>query len=64
MILEKKIEYFKCHNIIIHTYEEKESDVRFATQIVADIYKDNFDIVIVVSADNNMIPAIESAKET
>ena len=36
--LKKEIECFKCHNII-HTYEEKESDVRIATQIVADAFQ-------------------------
>jgi hypothetical protein len=35
--MRKEIECFKCHHII-RTYEEKESDVRIATQIVADAY--------------------------
>jgi uncharacterized LabA/DUF88 family protein len=60
--LRKEIECFKCHNII-HTYEEKETDVRIATQIVADAYQKNCDIAIVVSADSDMIPAIELAKD-
>lgn len=60
--LKKEIECFKCHNII-HTYEEKESDVRIATQIVADAYQKNCDVSIVVSADSDMVPAIELAKE-
>jgi uncharacterized LabA/DUF88 family protein len=60
--LKKEIECFKCHNII-HTYEEKETDVRIATQIVADAYQKNCDIAIVVSADSDMVPAIELAKE-
>ena len=53
---------FKCHNII-HTYEEKESDVRIATQIVADAFQHNCDLAIIVSADSDMIPAVELAKE-
>ncbi len=60
--LKKQITCFNCQNII-HTHEEKESDVRFATQIVADAYQKNCDIAIVVSADSDMIPAIELAKE-
>lgn len=60
--LKKEIECFKCHNII-HTYEEKESDVRIATQIVADAYQRNCDLAIIVSADSDMIPAVELAKE-
>lgn len=60
--LRKEIKCFKCGNII-HTYEEKESDVRIATQIVADAYKKNCDISIIVSADSDMIPAVELAIE-
>jgi uncharacterized LabA/DUF88 family protein len=46
---------------LIQTYEEKESDVRIATQIVNDANNHNCDIAIVVSADSDMIPAIELA---
>ena len=60
--LKKSITCFKCGNII-HTHEEKETDVRIATQIVADAYQKNCDISIVVSADSDMIPAIELATE-
>ena len=58
--LKKEITCFKCGNVI-HTYEEKETDVRIATQIVADAYQKNGDAAIVVSADSDMIPAIELA---
>ena len=60
--LKKSITCFRCGNII-HTHEEKETDVRIATQIVADAYQKNCDISIVVSADSDMIPAIELATE-
>jgi uncharacterized LabA/DUF88 family protein len=59
--LRKEITCFRCGNVI-HTYEEKESDVRIATQIVADAYEKNCDIAIIVSADSDMIPAVELAK--
>ena len=36
--LKKSITCFRCGNVI-HTYEEKETDVRIATQIVADAYQ-------------------------
>ena len=58
--MKKEITCFKCGNVI-HTYEEKETDVRIATQIVADAYQKNCDAAIVVSADSDMIPAIELA---
>lgn len=60
--LKKPFQCFNCHRTI-HTHEEKETDVRIATQIVADAYKKNCDIAIVVSADSDMIPAIELALE-
>lgn len=37
--------------------------MRIATQIVADAYRKNCDVAIVVSADSDMIPAIELAIE-
>lgn len=46
----------------ITTYEEKESDVRIATQIVQDAFDKSCDVAIVVSADSDMIPAIELAR--
>ena len=60
--LKKKIECFKCHNII-NTFEEKETDVRISTQIVADAYQKNCDAAIIVSADSDLIPAIELSYE-
>ena len=60
--LKKDIVCFNCQ-YVIHTYEEKESDVRLATQIVADAYQKKCDIAIVVSADSDMTPAIELAIE-
>lgn len=54
-----------CRNCgyTIRTYEEKESDVRIATQVVADAYKKKCDVAIIVSADSDMIPAVELALE-
>ena len=60
--LKKKITCFNCGNII-NTYEEKESDVRIATQIVSDAYEKNCDVAIIVSADSDMIPSVELAKQ-
>lgn len=60
--LKKNIKCFNCGNVI-HTHEEKETDVRIATQIVADAYEKNCDVAIIVSADSDMIPAVELAKQ-
>ena len=58
--LRKTITCFNC-GYLIQTYEEKESDVRIATQIVNDANNHLCDIAVVVSADSDMIPAIELA---
>lgn len=60
--LKKDIRCNNCGNTI-HTYEEKETDVRIATQIINDVYKDKCDITIIVSADSDIIPAIETIRE-
>lgn len=59
--LKKNIVCRKC-GYTINTHEEKETDVRIATQIVSDAYEHRCDIAIVVSADSDMVPAIEIAK--
>ena len=59
--IPKDIICYKCGNVI-HTHEEKETDARIVTQIIADAYENHCDIAIVVSADSDMIPAIEIAK--
>ncbi len=58
--LKKEITCRNC-GYTIRTYEEKESDVRIATQIVADAFQKVCDISIVVSADSDMVPAVELA---
>ena len=58
--INKQIKCYRCGNII-YTHEEKETDVRIATQIVADAYQKKCEVTIIVSADSDMIPAIEIA---
>ena len=58
----KTIQCYHCGNTI-QTYEEKESDVRIATQIVNDANNHNCDVAILVSADSDMLPAVELALE-
>lgn len=48
---------------MIHSFEEKETDVRIATRILSDAYKKRSDIVVIVSADSDLIPPIELIKE-
>jgi uncharacterized LabA/DUF88 family protein len=45
------------------SFEEKETDVRIASQIINDVYKNRCDISVIVSADSDLIPSIEIARE-
>lgn len=60
--LKKNITCTNCGSMI-HTYEEKETDVRIATQIINDVYKKRCDITIIVSADSDIIPSVELIRE-
>lgn len=56
--LQKKIKCQSCQQSYI-TYEEKESDVRLATAMISDVVKGKCDTSILVSADSDIIPAID-----
>ena len=60
--LTKDIECRFCHNII-HSYEEKETDVRMATTMMADAYRKRCDLSVIISADSDLVPSIERIKE-
>jgi uncharacterized LabA/DUF88 family protein len=60
--LTKNIECRFCKNII-HTYEEKETDVRIATSMLADVYQQKCDLSVLISADSDLVPPIERIKE-
>lgn len=52
----------KCGEIH-KTFEEKETDVKIATNMIADVVNDRCDISILVSADSDLIPPIDFIKE-
>ena len=60
--LKKEIVCKYCGGTI-HTHEEKETDVRIATQIISDAFNKRCDIAIIVSADSDLIPPIELIRE-
>lgn len=45
------------------TYEEKETDVSIAANLVADASRQLYDTALIISADSDLIPAIKAAKE-
>ena len=50
-------------NQINPSFEEKETDVRIATTMLADVYQKRCDITMLVSADSDLVPPIERIKE-
>ena len=60
--LKKDIACKYCGRIN-HSFEEKETDVRIATAMLADVYQERCDITMLVSADSDLVPPIERIKE-
>ena len=57
----KRLQCRSCGHTRI-SYEEKESDVSLAVQLVEDAAVDLFDHALVVSGDSDMTPAIKSVR--
>ena len=60
--LTKNITCKYCNKVNI-SFEEKETDVRIATTMLADVYQKRCDLTMLVSADSDLVPTIERIKE-
>lgn len=60
--LQKQLVCRNCKDTIVQ-YEEKETDVRIATQMLSDVVNKKCDITILVSADSDLVPPIEAIRE-
>jgi uncharacterized LabA/DUF88 family protein len=60
--LTKDITCKFCYKVN-HSFEEKETDVRIATAMLADVYQERCDVTVLVSADSDLVPPIERIKE-
>jgi uncharacterized LabA/DUF88 family protein len=60
--LTKDITCKYCHRVN-HSFEEKETDVRIATTMLADVYQKRCDVTLLVSADSDLVPSMERIKE-
>ncbi|MDY0082582.1 MAG: NYN domain-containing protein [Ignavibacteriaceae bacterium] len=58
--LEKTINY---NGQLVRTFEEKETDVHIAVQMIRDIVLDQCDISVLISADSDLIPPINFINE-
>lgn len=59
---KRKTKCSKCSKWF-NRQQEKETDVRLATAIVADAFDNLYDTLMLVSADADLVPAIEYVKE-
>jgi uncharacterized LabA/DUF88 family protein len=57
----REVECLSCRKTWQH-YEEKETDVNIAVNIVQDAYSDAADDFIIISGDTDLIPAIKMAQ--
>ena len=60
---QKKTKQCRRCQSIWNEYEEKMSDVRIATELLRDAFKNEYDTAILISADADLIPPIEAVKE-
>ncbi|MDR2970868.1 MAG: NYN domain-containing protein [Bacteroidales bacterium] len=60
--LTKNIICKYCKNTI-HSFEEKETDVRMAISMLTDVYQKKCDVTMIISADSDLVPLIESIRE-
>lgn len=47
------------HEIVYHTYREKGIDVKLATDLVAAVRDDKYDVAILVSSDTDLVPMVD-----
>ncbi len=52
----------RCGNIW-PSYNEKMTDVNIATQMLVDVYKNAFDMAMLVSGDSDLVPPIKAIHE-
>lgn len=57
--LNKKIRCHLCRKEFL-THEEKQTDVNIAIQLLSDAITDQYDRAVIVSADSDLIPAIQA----
>lgn len=60
--MSKNKKCFKCKNKIV-SYEEKETDVRIATEMIRNVVGSRCDISILISADSDLIPPINFIRD-
>lgn len=53
---------FKC-NAQWDSHEEKETDVNMAVRMVADAFRDKYDVAYVLTSDTDLVPAMKCARQ-
>jgi uncharacterized LabA/DUF88 family protein len=55
-------ECHQCH-AAWNEYEEKMSDVKLATELLRDAFKDEFETALIITGDGDLVPPIAAVKE-
>jgi len=60
---QRKLKQCRHCNAKWNEYEEKMTDVRLATELMRDAYKDIFDVALIITADGDLEPPITTIKK-
>lgn len=60
--MKKKVTCHLCHREFL-SHEEKRTDVNIALWLVKDAFRDLFDKAVILSADSDLVPAIETVHD-
>lgn len=61
---KRKEKYCNSCKQTVRGWEEKETDVNIAIELLDRAYKDEYDAAFVLSADNDLLPAIRAVKNS
>ena len=57
-LAKSKLKCFRCGSLI-HTFEEKMTDVNIATHLLIDAHQNTFDTALLISADSDLVPPVK-----
>ncbi len=57
-LAKSKLKCIRCGGLI-HTFEEKMTDVNIATHLLIDAHQNTFDTALLISADSDLVPPVK-----
>ena len=62
-VYKKKNRYCRMCHEVYETWEEKQTDVNIAIELLKNAVQDRFDTAMIISGDSDLIPAIQAVKD-